>query len=203
MEIINDYSHRVDELRKTGYRVNIEEYIRQGLWIFRQKPELFVIYAALILVSFPMGGFLFSGPLTAGFFIVAHRITRGQSVIIDHFFDGFKNFIPLFLLVPISAIIISIGFAFFIIPGIYLSIAYTFAIFFIIFGKTDFWEGMELSRKLVSAEWFNIFGLTLILGLINFIGALAFGVGLLFSIPISFCALYAAFDDIIGADPYK
>jgi hypothetical protein len=29
---------------------------------------------------------------------------------------------------------------------------------------------------------------------------MAFGVGLLFSIPISYCALYAAFDDIVGAD---
>ena len=200
MKIINDYTAKVNDLRNTGYRVNIEKYIRKGLWIFKQKPELFLIYTALNLVVWPIGGFLFAGPLTAGFFLVAHRITSGRSVIIDHFFDGFRNFIPLFLVVPITAILVSIGFAFFIIPGIYLAVAYTFAIFFILFGKVDFWEGMELSRKLVSAEWFNIFGLTLVLGLLNFIGALAFGVGLLFSIPISFCALYAAFDDIIGAN---
>lgn len=199
MEIINDYSSKVDELRNTGYQINIEDYLRKGLWIFRQKPELFLIYTALNLVVWPIGGFFFAGPLTAGFFIVAHRITRERSVIIDYFFDGFKRFIPLFLVVPVSAILISIGFAFFIIPGIYLSVAYTFAIFFIIFGKVDFWEAMELSRKMVSAEWFKIFILTLVLGLLNFLGALAFGVGLLFSIPISFCALYAAFDDIIGA----
>ncbi len=200
MQILSDYSTRVDALRKTGYRVNTEDYLRKGLWIFRQKPELFLIYAAINLVTFPLGGFLISGPLTAGFFIVAHRINRGRSVLIDHFFDGFRYFIALFLLIPVSALIISIGFMVFIIPGIYLSVGYTFAMLFIIFGKVDFWEGMELSRKMVGPEWFNIFILTLVLGLLNFIGALAFGVGLLFTIPISFCALYAAFDDIIGAD---
>ncbi len=200
MEIINDYLTRVNERRKNGYRVNIEGYLRKGFWIFKQKPELFLLYTGLNLVVWPIGGFLFAGPLTAGFFLVAHRINRGNSVIFDYFFDGFKRFIPLFLVVPVSALLVSIGFALFIIPGIYLAVVYSFAMFFIIFGNANFWESMELSRKLVNKEWFNVFLLTLVLGLLNFFGALAFGVGLLFSIPIGFCALYAAFDDIIGAD---
>lgn len=200
MEIINDYSEKVNYLRNKGYRVNIEDYLRKGVWIFQQKPELFIIYAAVILVVFPIGGFLFTGPFTAGFIIAAHRINTGKSVLIDHFFDGFKLFTPLFLFALVSLLLISIGYAFFIIPGIYLNVAYTFAMLFIIFGKVDFWEGMELSRKLVGAEWFSVFGLVLVLAILNLVGALAFGVGLLFSIPISFCALYAAFDDIIGAN---
>jgi hypothetical protein len=200
MEVINDYSNRVDDLRHRGYPVKIEEYIRKGVRIFQEKPELFLVYTALFLASIPFGGFLFAGPLAGGFFIVAHRIDRGHYVQLDHFFDGFKFIIPLFLGIWVSVILVFLGSLAFIIPGIYLSVGYTFVLFFIIFGKVDFWEGMELSRKLVSREWFSIFGLTLVLGLLNLLGALAFGVGLLFSIPISYCALYAAFDDIVGAD---
>ena len=200
MEIINDYSAKVDNLRFDGYQVKIEQYLRKGLWIFQQKSELFLIYTVVFLAVMPFGGFLFSGPLAAGFFMVAHRIVRGKYVQIDHFFDGFRFFIPLFLLVIVSVILVFLGTLVLIIPGIYLSVGYTFAIFFVIFGKSDFWDAMELSRKLVSREWFAIFGLTLVLGLLNLLGALAFGVGLLFSIPITYCALYAAFDDIIGAD---
>lgn len=200
MQVINDYHNRIEELRSSGYAVKIEEYIRKGIKIFQQKPELFLLYTALFLASLPFGGFLFAGPLTGGFFIVAHRINKGNHVLIDHFFDGFKFFIPLFLSTWISALMVFLGTLAFIIPGIYLSVGYTFVLFFVIFAKMDFWEAMELSRKLVGREWFSIFGLTLVLGLLNFLGALAFGVGLLFSIPITYCALYAAFDDIIGAD---
>lgn len=200
MEVLNDYSNRVDELRARGYPVKIEEYIRKGVRIFQERPELFLLYAALYLASLPFGGFLFAGPLSGGFFIVAYRIDRGRFVQIDHLFDGFKFFLPLFLGTWVSAILVFLGSLAFIIPGIYLSVAYTFALFFIIFGKVDFWKGMELSRKLVSREWFSIFGLVLVLGLLNLLGALAFGVGLLFSIPVSYCALYAAFDDIIGSE---
>ncbi len=200
MEVINDFSRKVEDLRFKGYSVRIEEYLRKGVWIFQQKPELFLIYTAVLLALLPIGGFLFSGPLAGGFFIVAHRINCGKHVIIDHFLDGFKLFIPLFLLVIVAVFFVFLGTLAFILPGIYLSVGYTFAILFVIFTRVDFWEAMELSRKLVGREWFSIFGLTLVLGIINFIGALAFGVGLLFSIPITYCALYAAFDDIIGTD---
>jgi NhaP-type Na+/H+ or K+/H+ antiporter len=64
----------------------------------------------------------------------------------------------------------------------------------------EFWDSMEISRKLVTKKWWNIFGFLLLLLLINFAGALVFFVGLLFTIPITYCALYAAFEDIVGTE---
>ena len=200
MEIINEYTSRVEELRNKGYRVKIEEYLRKGLWIFKQRPELFLLFAALNIFLMPIGGFLLAGPISAGFFIVAYRIDKGKFVQVDHLFDGFKMFVPLFLVTIISAVMVFLGSLAFIIPGIYLSIAYTFALFFILFGNSEVWEAMELSRKLVHREWFSVFMLVLALGVVNILGALAFGVGLLFTIPVSYCALYAAFDDIVGVN---
>jgi len=57
---------------------------------------------------------------------------------------------------------------------------------------------METSRKLVGKEWFSIFGFLFVLVCINMLGAMALGIGLLFTVPFSYCAIYAAFDDIIG-----
>lgn len=196
MKLITDIFSRIEELRKIGYRVNIESYIRRGVEIFRKAPELFLIYTVLYLVAMPIGGFLLTAPLSAGYFIVARRLDKGKTIVFDHFFDGFKMFMPLFLLTIISAIVIFIGFIALIIPGIYLSVAYTFAIFFIIFEKLDFWEAMEASRKIVAREWFSVFVLVIALGLLNFLGLMAFGIGLLFTVPISYAALYVAFDDI-------
>lgn len=64
----------------------------------------------------------------------------------------------------------------------------------------DFWEAMEASRKIVSKEWFSIFGFIIVLGLINLCGFLCLGVGLLFTVPMTSCAAYAAYADVVGVD---
>ena len=71
-----------------------------------------------------------------------------------------------------------------------------FAIQFVIFEKLEFWEAMEASRTLVSREWFSIFGFVIILALLNMLGIMFFGIGILITIPISSAATYAAFKDI-------
>lgn len=198
MFIINDFKTRINELSISGYQVKIEQYISKGYRIFRKKPELFIIFTALFLLSMPFGGFLLVYPFSVGFFIAAHRLESNKTLLFEHFFDGFKDFIQLTLLMIVQTLFIFLGFLALIIPGIYLSVAYYFAPFFIIFGKMEFREALESSRRMVHKEWFSIFGFILVLGILNFLGVLAFGVGVLFTLPISFCATYVAFDDIIN-----
>jgi hypothetical protein len=58
---------------------------------------------------------------------------------------------------------------------------------------------MELSRKIITKNWWSFFGFLLILFLINFAGILACGVGVLFTLPITSCMLFVAFEDIVGS----
>jgi hypothetical protein len=199
MEIINDYDSVTEELIDKGYRLKIEEYLRRGYDIFMKKPELFIVYTILMLIMLPMGGFIISGPLLAGYFLVSHRLEKGRPVFIENFFDGFRYFLPLFLFTVVSGFLEGLGFILCVIPGIYLAVAWLFSTFFIIFGHMDFWEAMETSRKLIGREWFSFFGLCIVLLMINVLGVLAFGIGVLFTIPVTGCALYAAFDDLVGA----
>jgi uncharacterized membrane protein len=113
-------------------------------------------------------------------------------------FDGFQHFLGLFLLTILSTIIIFLGFIALILPGIYLVVGYCFAPFFIVFGKMDLWDALEYSRKVIHKEWFSMFIFLFILGLLNLVGLLALGIGVLFTLPITYCAMYAAFDDIVG-----
>jgi hypothetical protein len=198
MQIINDYSSRIDDLKNNGYRVKTEEYFTKGFIIFKKKPEFFILFTLVFFALMPFGGFIVSGPLTAGFFIVAHKLNNNQTVHFENFFDGFNAFIPLFLYTIVSGILLFLAYLAFVIPGIYLTIAYTFGIPLIIFGRMDFWEAMEGSRKLITREWISIFILVFILALLNVLGAMAFGIGLLISFPLSICVIYAAFEDIIG-----
>ena len=59
-------------------------------------------------------------------------------------------------------------------------------------------QAIRLSRKTVAGNFGQVFLLYLLLAGINLLGVLAFGIGILITMPLSFCVAYAAFDDIIG-----
>jgi hypothetical protein len=75
-------------------------------------------------------------------------------------------------------------------------VGYLFAIQMGIFGGLDPWSAMEWSRKLITRNWWRFFGLLLVLGLLNILGFLLAGIGLLFTISFTFLVLYAVFEDI-------
>jgi uncharacterized membrane protein len=206
MEVINSIKQKAENLIQQGYETDAGSYIRRGWEIFQENMGLFIAYTLItILISvasafIPFGSLLISGPLTAGFYIVAHKISKGEPYEFATFFKGFDFFVPLLLWSLIGGIFIALGLVALIVPGIYLAVAYTFVPLFIVFGKMEFWDGMEISRKLVTKNWWDVFGFVLLLFLINLAGTLAFLVGLLFTIPLTSCAIYAAFEDIIGTE---
>jgi hypothetical protein len=202
MNLINDYRSKAEQLSETGYQVKIESYISKGITIFRMKMTFFILYTIIYIACMwiPIIGFLISVPLMAGFIISAHYLVSGKPLHFEDMFDGFRHFAGLLLFTIISSFFIILGFIALVIPGVYLFTSYIFAPLFIVFAKMDFWDAMEKSRKMVHKEWFSIFVFVLVLGLLNLLGIVALGIGLLFTIPITFCSLYAAFDDIVGVN---
>ena len=83
-------------------------------------------------------------------------------------------------------------------PAIYLGVSWVFSPLLIVDKGLDFWPAMELSRKVAAKQFFGVFGLLLICGLIAMGGALALCVGLFFAVPVAFGAIAAAYDDLFG-----
>ncbi len=206
MEILNGFKKRAEELIARGYDTDAGKYISKGYSIFEKDMGKFIGYTALYFLITTTAGFIpfapifLTGPLTAGFFIVARKINKNQPYDFGDFWKGFDFFVPLMLFTLISTILGILAFIALIIPGIYLYVGWVFAVPFIIFGNMEFWDAMEFSRKLVTKKWWNIFGFLILIILINMAGALVFFVGLLFTVPITFCAIYAAFEDIVGTE---
>jgi len=200
MEVIHDFSTKTAERISNGYNVKIESYISRGWDLMRKRTDYFILFTLVFAIgcSIPFVDIFIFQPLAAGFLIAAHYLTSGKKVVLENFFEGFKHFAGLLLFKLIGGILIFLGFVALVLPGVYLVVGYIFAPFYIVFGGMDFWEAMESSRKLVHREWFSIFAFLIVLILINFLGLLALGVGLLITIPLSYCALYIAFDDIVG-----
>jgi len=86
------------------------------------------------------------------------------------------------------------------IPMIYLQTCWIFTLPLIIDKQMEFWTAMKTSWKMVNKHWWQVFGLTLLIGLVNLAGALMCLIGLLFTIPIGFAALMLAYETIFGAE---
>ena len=184
------------------------DYVKTGWGLFKQYPGGFVGFCLLYLLiqaalhSIPYVGavasFAVSTPLLMGNFIVSAKLLHGKTPEFRDFFAGFQYFLPLLLLSLVAGVFIGIGTLLLIIPGLYLIVAYMFASYLVVDRGLDFWPAMELSRRTVNPRWFGYFAFALLVVLLNLAGAVALGVGLLVTIPLSFCAVTAAYADIFG-----
>ena len=84
------------------------------------------------------------------------------------------------------------------IPATYLSVCWKFTLPLIIDRQMEFWPAMKTSFKQVNRHWWQVFGLVVVIGLINLAGVFACCVGLLFTIPIGFAALMFAYETIFS-----
>lgn len=210
------------DLTERDYEVKIGDYFSRGWDIFKQYAWAFIAFTlvtvlitgllAVILPSplgmrtggdNPLGGSnivanILSPVLGVGYYFVAFQIARGRSYGFGDFFNGFKKFLPVFLTALVSSVLIGLGFILLILPGIYLAVSYLFAQLFVVDKNLNFWSAMETSRKVITKKWFSFFGLILLLALLNILGAIILGIGLLVTIPLSACVIAAAYEDVVG-----
>lgn len=199
MERIDDIYGKVDRAAG-GFSISLENVLQTGFNHFRKIPGAYMIYSLVFLLALsnPGTGLILGGPLLIGFFLAAQHLQSGSEAGMEVFLNGFRKFIPLLILNLLMTLVITLGFLLLVIPGIYFAISYLFAPLFVWFYDVSPVEAITLSRKMVSGNFVQILWIWLILLALNFLGALALGVGLLITIPVSACVIYAIFDDVIG-----
>ncbi|MEI8103041.1 MAG: hypothetical protein WCG61_05905 [Chlorobium sp.] len=188
--------------------VDIQSYLRQGWVMFRGHVGEFVGFTLVIFVVwlvtalFDAGSsLLFSSvaaPFYAGYSVAAFRYASGQPLQFSDFFRGFNYFLPLFLASLASTLLVTVGFVLLLLPGLYLAIGYMFTTFLVIDYRMEFWQAMEVSRAIISRNWFSFLGFAVVLFALNIFGALAFGIGLLITVPVTSCAAAIAYKEIVG-----
>jgi len=122
---------------------------------------------ALLALSVPLLGALVTLCLNAvimgGLYVTCLRKMRGEAVSPTAVFCGFSNnFLQLLLVGVVSMLLMEFGFCCFILPGIYLAIAWILTVPLVADRNLSFWPAMELSRKVVTRVWFEMFVLILV-----------------------------------------
>jgi len=136
---------------------------------------------------------------TAGLFKYYLRLIRGESATIGDAFSGFGPSLgQLVLLSLVQMVLILIGYALCLIPGIYLAVAWYFSIPLVIDKRMNFWEALKLSRQLVSKHWFIVFAFMIVYGLLVVSGIIACCIGIFVTMPIGFAALMYAYETIFS-----
>jgi hypothetical protein len=85
------------------------------------------------------------------------------------------------------------------IPLTYLTVCWQFTLPLILDKQLDFGAAMKTSWKRVNQHWWQVFGLTILVGLVSLSGILACGIGIIFTIPIGFAAMMTGYETIFSA----
>ncbi|NEN23391.1 hypothetical protein G3O08_07750 [Cryomorpha ignava] len=207
MEIV-DQKSRIEKIGDTGYEFHFEQYLSQGWDLFRKAPMQLVLYTLIVLgVSIVIGlipivgtiGGVIVGPvLMAGYYIGIKKLDETNAVEIGDFFKSFDYWLQLFLYELVSGLLVGLAFLLLVLPGIWLVVALSFGSAFIVFAKFEFWDSIKTSAEIVNKKWFSFFGLIIVLGFINLVGALFLGLGLFITIPFTYGVIYSCYKDIVG-----
>jgi hypothetical protein len=124
---------------------------------------VFVFISLAVPLLGPVICLCFTGVIMGGFYLACLRRMRGETVSPMEVFAGFKiAFVQLLLAGLVSALLTEISVCFCILPAIYLAVAWAFALPLVADKKMFFWSAMELSRKVVTRVWFEVFALVII-----------------------------------------
>ncbi len=179
---------------------------------------VYIVVAGLIMISVgemidsTTGEFSFLGligqlvltlvitPLLAGLYMIGIKYSVGAKIEVGELFKHFDKAVPLFVMMILFYLTVGLGFILLIIPGIYLLVAYAFALPLIVEKNMGPWEALNTSRKAVTHKWFNMAGFYLLALLVGVVGFLALLVGLLWAAPLIWLATSVAYRDIFGVE---
>ena len=193
------------EVLGRDYVLDIGSCLSRGWALVRSDFWPVVGITALILLLLQAAcstaiGLVVGGPLMGGLWLYYLKRIRGEAAALDTAFSGFRlAFAQLLLAGLVTFLLTLLGFICFILPGIYLLVVWMFALALVVDKRLDFWPAMELSRKVISKRWWKFLGFWLVLLLINVVGLVPFGLGLLITVPISLAATMYAYEEVFGA----
>jgi hypothetical protein len=160
---------------------------------------LAVLQAVLKTIPFLgiIANLLLTGVFLGGIYLYYLRQLRGETVEFGDAFAGFTlAFVPLMLGGLVSSLLTCVGLVLLILPGIYLAVAWAFTTLLIIDKKMDFWTAMEVSRRVITAQWWRMFGLMILAAIIGMLGALLLVVGIFLTLPITIGSLVVAYETL-------
>lgn len=201
---------KIIQLSEQGYSVRVGDYFGEAWALIKPHLGIFIGFSLLsfviaMMVSIvPFAGIVVNPLISAAFYLALRAADKGENVSLDTFFSVLKteHIGNLILTALVSALLIIIGMLFIILPGIYLAVGYSFIVPLVLFsGEKDFWQILENSRKIITANWWGIFGWIIVVGIVvTFATIFTLFIGLVVIYPWFYAISYVGYKDIVGFD---
>lgn len=123
---------------------------------------------------------------------------RGEKPTLGDAFKGFTRTLPIIGTGFVMLALISLGALVFILPGIYLAVAFSYAPLLVLDKGLPPLKALEVSRRLVSRQWFTLFGLLILYVLLMVAGFCALIIGVFVTLPLVRLAMVCAYEDLVN-----
>lgn len=201
----DDLIGRASKLDVFGCLERSWELLKANFWPL--VGATFVMLAVMMLANAVpfvgmLVGILLTGVFYGGLYAYYLKKIRGQPAELGDIFNGFSlAFVPLMLATLVSTLLTTLGILLLILPGIYLAVAYAFTFMLVIDKRMEFWSAMEVSRRVITAQWWRMFGLLILASIVAVLGVVALVIGIFVTIPIYIGALVYAYEDLCNPPP--
>ena len=191
--------------------VKFGDWIEGGFNLYKNNFGTLVLAAVFAVVIGTLTAGLLAGPMLAGLVFVTLQLLDRKEPPPEagKVFKGFDYFLQSFLFILIWGIGILIVSAILgVIPAIgqlasvvfmYVAQAFLmFGLFLIVDRQMDWLPASTDSINVVKTNFWPFFGLSALAAIIGSIGAIACGIGIVFTLPIQGCILAVAYREVFG-----
>lgn len=185
----------------TGVHAQTGRWLSIGWQMVKDDMGTFVVATLLYGALNGVVPMILHGPLAAGFMILAFKKLLGRRPVVGDVFRGFNFFVPALVASLLIGVFTIAGTLACIIPGIVVAAALNFTYAFIVDKRMDFWPAIQASHDIVKQDYFGFTMFLIACALVNLLGVLCCIVGLLVTVPMTYCAIAAAYKDIVGINP--
>ena len=194
-------------------QVDVGNWIKDGFDLYKNNFGVLVLASliAVILSGATLG--ILAGPMCAGIILITLKLydNGDEKAEVGDLFKGFNFFLQSFLFIIVWGILMFVVSGILcIIPflGLFASICLQvavsaclmFALFLIVDKQMDFWPASMESFNRVKPDFWPFLGLSLVAGILGYIGIILFGIGVFLTLPIYFCVVTVAYRKVFRGD---
>lgn len=200
-------------------KFSISEAIRFGWESFRGRPGFYlgvmVIAAILYVIPGAIGnalrqdlpgitivmkiiGYIIQLLLGIGFIHIGLKVVDKLKPEIADLYSHSERLVDYFIVSILYGLIVFGGLLLLVVPGIIWSVRFSFATFYVIDKKMKPVEALKASYAATKGMFWDLFLFMIAIGLLNLLGSIPLGLGLLITVPITMVAMAYVYRKVTG-----
>eukprot|EP00828_Plagiopyla_frontata_P009950 TRINITY_DN15176_c0_g1_i1.p2 TRINITY_DN15176_c0_g1~~TRINITY_DN15176_c0_g1_i1.p2 ORF type:complete len:206 (-),score=15.97 TRINITY_DN15176_c0_g1_i1:256-873(-) len=189
--------------------VKFGEWIEQGFSLYKENFGILVLVSLIAVIVSGITVGVLAGPMTAGVLLIVFQLhdRKEPQPEVGNLLRGFDFFLNSFLFFVIwgmAIFVVSLILGFVPCIGQLASLFVVFVahallmfgMFLIVDQKMEFWAASVASFNMVKRNFWPFLGFSIVSNLIGGVGAVACGIGVVFTLPIQVCILTVAYREI-------